>query len=204
MSNTFYKLPFDNSFNKFDYTLDNMSGKSTFCLNTCMAGTNFSNTKPTVSKKYTDLHHSERFKDIHKLYESNDVVSAGGKLKGSNFSYINTESEFENNAKHYSKIKQSKTINNLTTKFAKHEINLNKLKSSLNLIPKQIKSSINQIPKQTDSKQTKLSLNLIPKQTNSKDLSIAIKPAKANLPIVSTNSNLPTQIPSTKKLFALN
>lgn len=44
-SKTFYNLPFDSNFNSMDYTLNSMSSKSTFCLNTCLQGTNVYNSE---------------------------------------------------------------------------------------------------------------------------------------------------------------
>lgn len=48
-SKTFYNLPFNNNFDSMDYTLNSMSSRSTFCLNTCLQGTDVN--KPNLDEK---------------------------------------------------------------------------------------------------------------------------------------------------------
>jgi hypothetical protein len=88
MSNTFYKLPFDKRFDQFDYTLDNMSGKSTYCLNTCMGGTNFSNAPVVKSKTYTDDHFSQRYDFNNLKYDSINDTNAIYKKRIDKYSYL--------------------------------------------------------------------------------------------------------------------
>ncbi len=58
MNKTNAYLPFNEESDVFDYTLINMSSKSTYCLNTCLKGVEHT---PHVPKtKYTDNFHSKR------------------------------------------------------------------------------------------------------------------------------------------------
>ena len=59
---TFYNLPFDDSFKTIDYTLGAMSAKSTYCLNTCLNGTEFTKSNnDQKQKRYEDDFHNKRY-----------------------------------------------------------------------------------------------------------------------------------------------
>ena len=199
MDNTFYSLPFDKKFDKFDYTLDTMSAKSTYCLNTCIAGTNFSNSSnqhSTKSKTYTDDHYSQRY-DLNKLkYDSiNDKKAIYEKKKKDKYSYLDQPNTI--NQKYfniepanainqtYSNIEPANTINrtysgkikpnNLAKKFYTQEINI---KSKPKLKPKS----------KTNSSKSNSSKSNSNKSNSNKSVKIKIKTDKTKTDKTKTKS----------------
>jgi len=76
-THTFYKMPFDSDFDPFDYTLENMSEKSTYCLNTCLENNKLVTTKFTKTESNNDDYHNKRLKNnsksLSKKFSSKEI-----------------------------------------------------------------------------------------------------------------------------------
>ena len=100
-TNTFYKMPFDSNFDAFDYTLGNMSDKSTYCLNTCLENTKFAATTFTKTQSDNDDTH---LKNISDKSASSEIVNKQINVTP-NIVHIETPTETDNiyryNKKYY-------------------------------------------------------------------------------------------------------
>ena len=200
MNNTFYKLPFENKFNQFDYTLDNMSGKSTYCLNSCMGGNNFSK-QSKVTKNYTDDHFSQRYINNYSKYDSINMSSANYKNASDKYSYLDANTKTNSISNKYSEIE----TNDLSNKFAKQEIGVNKLKN-LSLIAKsKTKSNTNS---ETKSDSVKLSIKVSKsnsvKPNSVKPNSVKLNKSELSIRIIPKSIGSSSSTSNTKKLFNLN
>ena len=89
-NNTYYNLPFDEKFDLLDYTLMNMNARSTYCLNTCLKGTDVN--KPSSNKKSNINSTSTKSKLLDSKLVNPKTTSTKSNLLDSKLSDLKTTS----------------------------------------------------------------------------------------------------------------